>query len=32
MKITKDKAKELINKSNNKIFTAEFIKKTALIG
>lgn len=27
MKITKDKAKELINKSNNKIFTAEFIKK-----
>lgn len=25
--ITKNKAKELINKSNNKIFTAEFIKK-----
>ena len=25
--ITKDKAKELIEKSNNKIFTAEFIKK-----
>tara|TARA_R100001143_G_C3255038_1_gene85218 strand:+ start:169 stop:450 length:282 start_codon:yes stop_codon:yes gene_type:complete len=25
--IKKEKAKELINKSNNKIFTAEFIKK-----